>query len=296
MLNKILFCTGEGIGNVIQTIPVVRTLKDVLGYDIDYWYAFGRYNIPKIMPYVNNWIIGNKIRSVNTLDYNGKVSTFWTRNYLNIPPLNELKLLNEIKPLSLNRSEVDTYMDIARNLGASEKDLLWCGECNYTNLKKEKHIYDIVVHNGYKKDPNFDWSVKSYPYYEELVKLLNKFKICSVGAKEEYIEGTDNKTGLDLLTTFGIIKNSKLFIGNDSGLYHAANALGVDNIVIFTATSIDKNYDRRFHKYSTLIYRDDLKCRPCQNGHGWKKCKTWECRNIDPKLIKNIIEEKIDGK
>lgn len=294
-LKKLLFCTAEGVGNVVQCIPVIRTLKEVLHYDVDCWLAFGHYTIPKIFPYVDEWIIGQEIRSIDPSEYCGKVSTFWTRNYLNISPLYQLPLLNKIVPLSTNRSEVDCYMQIARDLGVKEEDLIWHGECNYNKLRKAKNKCDIVIHNGYKRDPNFDWSVKSYPYYEEVVKLLDGFEVCSVGAKNEYIEGTTNKTGLDLLTTLGIIKNCRIFLSNDSGLYHAANTLGVKNIVIFTATSMKKNFDSRFHKYSTIIGRSDLECRPCQGNRGWKKCKTWECRNIDPKIIANAIKEKIDG-
>jgi len=293
MSNKILFCTGEGIGNVIQTIPVIRTLKEILGYEIDYWWAFGTYNVPKIIPYVDEWMVGQKIRSINPNDYRGKVSTFWTRDYLNIPPLNRLPLLNKIQLLRMDRSEIETYMDIARDLGAQEKDLIWYGECSYNELRKAKNQYDIVIHDGYNRHGAANWSIKSYPYYEEVVKLLDEFKTCSVGAKNEYIEGTDDKTGLDLLTTGGIIKNCKVFLSNDSGLYHYANVLGIKNIVIFTATSIKKNFDSRFHKYSTIVGRDGLECRPCQDGHGWKNCKTWECRNIDPKLIADIIKGKL---
>jgi ADP-heptose:LPS heptosyltransferase len=94
------------------------------------------------------------------------------------------------------------------------------------------------------------------------------------------------------LDTLGIIKNCKLFLGTDSGLYHCANALEVKNIVLFTATSIVKNYDNRFHKYSTILGRDDLDCRPCQAARRWAKdCKSWECQRIDPKLIVGKIKE-----
>jgi len=43
MSNKILFCSGEGIGNVIQTIPVIRTLTESMGYTVDFWHAFGAF-------------------------------------------------------------------------------------------------------------------------------------------------------------------------------------------------------------------------------------------------------------
>jgi len=293
---KLLFCTGEGIGNIIQCLPAVRTLKESLGFEIDFWRAFGSYSVPKnIFPYVDEWIVGQKVRSIDFLSYYGKVSTFWTRNHLHIPPLNKLKLLNKIVSLSTTRSEVDCYMQIARDLGANEEDLIWHGECCYNELNRCEYKFDVVVHNGYKKDLNFDWSVKSYPYYEKVVKLLSKFRVCSVGAKDEYIPGTVDKTGLDLLTTGGIIKNCKVFLGNDSGLYHYANALKVKNVVIFTATSMKKNFDCRFHRYSTIVGRDDLDCRPCQGNRGWKNCKTWECRNVDPVLISNVVKEQLNA-
>ena len=289
-MKKILFCTGEGIGNVIQTIPVLRTLKETLNYEIHFFMVFGSYAIPKdIFPYVSKWFNKSDIRNIDLSEYHGKVFTWWVRNYPGINFLSKIPLLNKPVPFSYTRSEVDCYMQIARDLGAKEDDLIWYGNCNY-NKRDEK--YDIVIHDGYKRMGSFDWSAKSYLYYEEVVKLLKKdFSVCSVGGKNEYIKNTINKTGLKLLDTLGIIKNSKLFLNNDSGLYHCANALEVKNIVIFTLTSVIKNYDRKFHKYSTIIGRDDLKCRPCQGTNRRKNCKKQECRNIDPKVIVDTIKE-----
>ena len=293
---KILFCTAEGIGNVVQCIPAIRTLKEVLHYDVDCWWAFGHYTIPKIFPYVDEWIVGQKIRSINPAEYVGKVSTFFTINHLDIPPLDRLPLLNTIQTVNISvsgRSEVDVYMDIARDLGAEEENLIWHGKCNYNKLRKAKNQYDIVIHSGYNRHGTVsdNWHLKGYPYYERVVELLPEFKICSVGSKDEYIEGTDDKTGLDLLTTGGIIKNSKLLIGNDSGLYHCANALSIPNIVIFTYTSTIKNYDKRFHKYSKILQNDKLDCLSCQNTPRFKTCKTRKCRNIDPRIVSNIARE-----
>jgi len=293
MSKRLLFCTGEGIGNTIQCIPVVRTLVEVLGYDVDVWHAFGSYNTPKIIPYCDKWIVGNQIQQINPNNYKGLVSTFWTRDYAKHM---FLKLLSRIYALSMSRSEVDTYMQIARDLGVEEKDLIWHGECLYSNTNNNDK-YDVVIHDGYNRYGSADWSVKSYSRYSEVALKLKEagFRVCSVGNEREYIEDTDNMTGFDLLTTFGMIKKCKLFLGNDSGLYHAANALNVRNIVIFTATSIEKNFDSRFHKYSTIMGRDDLECRPCQAGRGWKNCKTWECRNIDPQIIYEKAMEMLNG-
>lgn len=287
---KLLFCTGEGIGNVIQTIPVIRTLTEVLGHKVDFWHAHGNYGIKqKLIPYVDRWIFGAQINKVDFFPYDGVVSTIWTQALMGRGPLTRVALLNKIKPLSPDRSEVDTYMDIARDLGVKEEDILWYGNCAAGETDEK---FDIVMHNGYNRYGAANWSVKSYKRYDEVVEYLEGVKICSIGSKEEYIKGTENRTGLSLPESLGLIKNARIFVGNDSGMYHCANALETDNIVVFTATSIKKNFDSRFHKYSTIICRDDLDCRPCQKGRKWQKeCKDWKCQNIDPKIILQGIKQ-----
>lgn len=288
MKKRILVAHAEGLGNCVEIIPCIRTLKEVLGYNIDFWWVFGSYvPVQKLIPYIDKWLLGNEISKIDPSDYCGKVATFWTKDYIQVGPLSKMKLLNEIIPLSMERSEVDVYMDIARELGAKEEDLLWFGKCNYNKIDEK---YDVVIHDGFNKHSPVDWSIKSYPHYDKVVEGLKGLKVCSVGAGNEYIEGTDNKTGLYLLDTLGLIKNCRVFLGNDSGLYHCANALEKDNIVIFTATSIEKNFDVRFHRFSSIVCRDDLECRPCQAGRKWRTCEQWECQNIRPEIILNTIK------
>ena len=298
MSKKILFCSGEGIGNVVQCIPVIRTIKERLGLEVDMWHAFGGFQIPKIIPYVDRWFIGGHIRNLDANDYLGKVSTLWTRNMLNTGSLVFIPiLLNTIKDLSMTRSEVDTYMDMARDLGVKEEDLIWHGECLYSNVSEDDR-YDVIIHDGYNRQGSANWSIKSYPYYEKVAEKLTEsgLRVCSIGSKDERVNGTDDMTGFDLLTTFGLVKKCKVLLSNDSGVYHAANAMGVKNVVIFTATSIEKNFDSRFHKFTTIIGRDDLECRPCQAGRRWSRdCKTWDCRELDPNTVYNAVKERLNG-
>ena len=293
-MGKLLFCSGEGLGNTIQCIPAIRTLKEALGHDIDFWHAYGAFKIPgRLIPYVDKWIVGSQISNIDDRDYDGAVTTLWTQSAMGRGPLLKLPVFNTTEPrLSMERSEVDTYMDIARQLGAEEDKILWWGRCNSGETDEK---YDVVIHDGYNSHSPMDWSVKSYPHYEKVVEHLEGLKICSVGSKQEYVKGTDDKTGLNLPDSLALIKNCRIFLGNDSGLYHCANALEVDNIVIFTATSVDKNYDERFHKYSTIICRDDLECRTdCQKKSGWKKeCGLWKCRDIDPEVVLGSVKQKI---
>jgi ADP-heptose:LPS heptosyltransferase len=294
-MKHILFCTGEGIGNVLQCAPVLRTIKERLNCTIDMWHVFGNFKIPKIFPYVDKWfsgsLEGNKeaYKRVSSGFYDGVVSTWWTKDHYHVYR-HWLPLLNKPTPLSMTRSEVDAYMDIARDLGVKEEKLIWEAECLYDEAAKG---FDVVIHNGYNKFGSANWEIKSYPYYEDVVKILKEKygfnNVASIGSSDEYIPGTVDMTGLPLLKSFGVIKNSKVLLSNDSGSYHAANALRTQNVVIFTATSIKKNFDIRFHKHSALVYRD-LPCRPCQDKRKWNKgCKDWQCRNIDPEYIASQV-------
>ena len=298
MSRKILVCHAEGLGNCIELVPAIRTLKEVLGYDIDYWHAFSGFKLPKVIPYVDNWFVGNEIRKANLSSYSGCVSTFWTRahvGHLGLP------VLTKIVPLTMDRSEVDTYMQIARDLGAKEEDLIWHGNINYS-IRRDTKV-DIVVMNGYNPYGSANWSIKGYPNFKVVISMLKEkgYSVASIGAPGEYIKGSLNFTGMPLKESFGVIKQSRLLISNDTGMYHAANALEVKNIVLFTATSVAKNFDPRFHKFSKIITRKDLLCRPCQKNRRWTKdCKIWECQNIDPKIIVDkavemINEQKSDG-
>lgn len=296
---RILFATGEGIGNVIQCAPVLRTIKENLDIEIDFWHVFGSFAMrEKIFPYVDNWHAGNraaKIADLFSCDYyQGVVVTFWMQSVMGHRVWEGANILNEIMPLDMHRSEVDTNMDIARDLGIPEDKLIYEAECNYNEVPDH---FDVVIANGYNRSGKANWSIKGYPYYEMVVELLTEqgVSVCSIGAGNEYIAGTENRTGLNLLDSFGIVKNAKCLLANDSGMYHAANALKTPNIVLFTATSIDKNYDKRFHKYTEILGRDDLKCRPCQASRRWNKdCTEWKCQYIDPTKIFNAVMGKLD--
>ena len=291
-MKRIIFLHAEGIGNVVQAFPCIRTLTEVLGYKVDFCHLFGSFNIPKeIIPYINKFLHISDLSTIDVSQYDGKVATAWVSNYLTAGNLSKLPLLSKIYSIKMDVSEVDTYMNIARDLGAKE-ELLWEATLN---IKPSNKKYDVVIANGYNTIGSANWVIKSYPYYKEVAKILfdNNLKVASIGNGTEYVKGTINETGLSLIDSIKIIKGSKCLLSNDTGSYHLSNLVGIKNFVIFTATSIKKNYDKRFHKYSNLIYRDDLKCRPCQASRLWNTtCKKWECRNISPEfIVKKILKD-----
>lgn len=102
--------------------------------------------------------------------------------------------------------------------------------------------YDLTFHTDASKVR----STKSYPHYDQLVKLLKakypSLFIIQIGKDVgKPMPGVDlvllNKTSLSELAS--ILKGSSLHIDNEGGLAHLANALGVKSCVIFGPTLAD---------------------------------------------------------
>jgi len=71
-------------------------------------------------------------------------------------------------------------------------------------------------------------AAKEWPYYKELIDILtDREDIAILGSEEEL------GWKIPLCESIETIKKSRLFIGNDGGLYHIASKLGVKTIVIF---------------------------------------------------------------
>src|SRR5688572_27459210 len=124
----------------------------------------------------------------------------------------------------------------------------------FCSFEESDEVFDIIIANGYNKTKNLtDWIVKTYPHFPQVLKALPNLKIASVGLPDEYIHGTINRTGIGLQKTFGLLKNARLVMANDTGLYHAAAALGTPTLVLFTMTDTHKNYDPVFHSSAQII-------------------------------------------
>ncbi|MBU0980344.1 MAG: glycosyltransferase family 9 protein [Nanoarchaeota archaeon] len=93
---------------------------------------------------------------------------------------------------------------------------------------------------------------------------------------------------LSLRQSFALVKRSKLFISNDSGLMHVAAAMDVPTIGLF-GPNLPERW-RPYNKKSTAIYKGH-ECSPCINSHKgeFPKCKF----NDDNKCMKKINVEEV---
>ena len=114
------------------------------------------------------------------------------------------------------------------------------------------------------------WSSKNY------ISTLNKLNLPAVilGSKKDeicneislgYNKAINLAGETDLRLAVSIISNAMKIIGSDTGLVHAAEALGKTVIMIMGPTS--KETGGGTYKKKSTIVEKDIWCRPCsQNG------------------------------
>ena len=144
-------------------------------------------------------------------------------------------------------------------------------------LKRGKRlISDLGIHENYIAIvPGAAWNQKQWPAYK-YIELLNKIDIPSIliGSSKDKIcqeihSGLDNSLDLsgrtNLREALSIVANSRRVIGSDTGLVHAAEALGVDVTMIMGPTSTETGAGVSLPNSNNI--ETDLWCRPCsQNG------------------------------
>lgn len=145
--------------------------------------------------------------------------------------------------------------------------------------------------------PSKEWPSK---YYIELGKIFerNGFKVLILGSKNDLkkFENWEEKFfdfvgKLNLIEVSYLIKNSNLFIGNDSGLYHLSNALDVPSIGIYGSSS--PLWTGPLSKNSIYVYKN-LFCSPCFKRKCPRRENKYECLlSIKPieiyELSKNFL-------
>ncbi len=77
--------------------------------------------------------------------------------------------------------------------------------------------------------------------------------------------------GYALPEVMAVLGQSHLFLGNDGGLAHVANAMGVPSAVLFGPVD-DKSYAPRGRAVRLALIREDVPCRPCYQNFKFPPC------------------------
>ncbi len=161
------------------------------------------------------------------------------------------------------------------------------------NNERKNHGLKIIIHSG---GPMLQkrWSAESY--VELINQILRNFdsRVLLIGGKDETeLVGSivsalnDERVGdlsgkLSLAQLVDTLKESDLFIGNDSGPMHIASACGIKVIGLYGPTDPE-----RFGPYgkNCIALRMEKKCPPCSHG----ECKFSDYRCIDQISVNDVM-------
>ena len=290
-MSKILFVLRYGLGNCVQSIPAYLSLCEK--HDVTAVYE-------KIYP--TDSVLRAGFFPVAVKEVDVVTCSEMSRGYdytVNIPfGLVADKNHNFVRDVLDNISELDS--EVERSMKYCEhfdctKDIIRGKVASKPSKDFDDRKY-VILHNG--SLDNDSWRMKKYRMFERLALLIKRelgLEVASIGSEDEYIKGTINLTGKELLESSAYIENCKYYIGTDSGMYHIAGYLEVPGTVLFTATSVSKNWDKNFHHTIEPIKQDT--CKYGQWGYHWHpacgECRQTTlyhpCQTIDPwKILKKV--------
>ena len=190
--------------------------------------------------------------------------------------------------LGVNTDILQHLPEVVANMGLA-RELGYRGEIPKPHVEfspnRDFSMYEGCV--GFHNGANPKWPFKRWPYFHELAKKFER--VVLVGSLQDKQEGFgdnvyDFQGFLPLTDTAALIRVCKLFVTNDSGMMHLADALGVKTYAIFGPTSQTKNKPP-----DVIPISKGLGCQPCQHTEKWGSCRTIEC-------MTSLLADEVYGK
>jgi ADP-heptose:LPS heptosyltransferase len=259
----LLVAIGSGLGNMLHTTPLLRNLARRRGAPVDVVVAEDHarslflVHDPKYVSAVYSLKQAVLRRFYDTVfvthSFGAARVAFnarhiaWSRDWDNFSPG--------------GMHETRFNLEAARRLLGipyDEEDALgyFCGDLTW---RKPSEIL-VGLHAGSKTG---SWTVKRWPHYAELAHRLRArgFRVASFGTSDEYVEGTENRTGASIEAMCESMLGCSHFVANDSGVMNIANALGIPTLALFAPTNPATRLPLRPSTVDITLKKD---CAPCE--------------------------------
>ena len=274
---RILVAVGAGLGNIVQTSPLIRRLAEHYGRPVDVVVKEDFKGCSVLVagsPYVN--MVFPLDRNVLHREYD---LVYVTHSFGDIiPSFNSNQVIaarrHFVFQMTKEIHEAEFNLFCARELLGLPYEKADAAKYFVANASRAAIPNGIIgIHSGGKGGEweEGSWLNKRWPYYKELVAALQQrgYQVASFGVASEYVEGTIDLTGTPLMESVRNIAQCSYFIGNDSGLMHIADALGVPLTTIFGPTSVVKNGPLSSTSSVIELKKD---CAPCQFDERFATC------------------------
>ncbi len=289
---RFLVAVGSGLGNMLHTTPMIVNISKRLGARVDVVVAEDHPRSLFVMhnpAYVNavyslkqavlrrsydTVFVTHSFGSARVAFNSGRV--VWARDWDNFRAAGMHETLYNLE--SVKQLLGIPYDDIdARNY--------FCGDLTYKTPPETL----VGIHAGSKTGM---WLAKRWPHFPELASQLKRrgIRVASFGLAEEYVEGTENRTGGSIESMCASMLDCTHFVSNDSGLMNIANALGIPTLALFAPTNVKTRLPLAPTSAAIVLEKD---CAPCElkdpEGFSRGQCRCME--DIDPGVVEARLME-----
>lgn len=258
-----LVAVGSGLGNMLHTTPLIRNIALRTGAPVDVVVAEDHARSLFLVHdprYVNavfslkQTVLRRRYKTVFVTHSFGLARVpfnadqiVWSRDWANFDPAGMHETLFNLEAAR-------------RLLGIryDDEDALqyFCGDLSWRRPAEPL----IGFHAGSKTGA---WATKRWPYFAELAQRLRArgLRVASFGTADEYVEGTENRTGGSIAAMCESMLDCSYFVANDSGVMNIANALGIPMLALFAPTNAATRLPLRKSSAAIVLDKD---CSPCE--------------------------------
>jgi len=285
---------NNGIGNFIQATPFIQNLNNPIIYI--------KYNDPRIpaIKSISKWPVKELSPTTKLAQDVSRVIALWCFSPKNLPKHNVTQIMQPmVNWKALGITETQAYLDI---IPGTVKYPSTIKTRNANNIvKRDKRT--IAVYNGCHPS----WSHKLWPieYMIKLTKIIlqeHDVRFIYFGDKKEFAYGdrlcrtlgnrginTAGKLTLD--QTADALSMCDFAIGNDTGLMHVADAVGVPGVALFGSTLWSKCSPANGRILCIQSTGGGCKRFPCYGAKGKIGCDKASCmRAITPEQVYESID------
>jgi hypothetical protein len=258
-----LVAVGSGLGNMLHTTPMIRNIARRTGRPVDVVVAEDHARSLFLVHdprHVNAvWSLRQTVlrRPYKTVFVthsfgNARVAfnaerVVWSRDWSNFAAggmhetLFNLEAARRLLGIAYDEADAHDY---------------FCGDLSWRKPAEPL----IGFHAGSKSGA---WSTKRWPHYAELAQRLRArgLRVASFGTSDEYVEGTENRTGASIAAMCESMLDCSQFVANDSGVMNIANALGIPTLALFAPTNARTRLPLRDTSRAIVLEKD---CAPCE--------------------------------
>lgn len=260
---RFLVGVGSGLGNMLHTTPMIANIAKRIGARVDVVVAEDH---ARSLFLVHNPAYVNAVFSLKQAVLRRSYDTVFvthsfgsTRVAFNSARIVWARDWESFRPSGMHETLYN--LEAARQLlgvpyDEADARNYFCGDLVY---RKPGELL-VGVHAGSKAG---SWLAKRWPYYPELAQRLRKrgIRVASFGTADEYVEGTENRTGATIEAMCESMLDCSHFVSNDSGLMNIANALGIPTLALFAPTNAKTRLPLRPTTHAIVLEKD---CAPCE--------------------------------